>query len=75
MRECHRRDVACSLASRLWAERQAPIPCTAVRVWAGAAPDATDRLEWLRLCEAKVADCVQARAWALHYATRWVMEA
>jgi len=51
-----------------------PIPCTAVRVWDVAAPDATDRLEWLLLCDAKVADFAQARACALQYATRWVIE-
>jgi len=51
-----------------------PIPCTAVRVWEVAAPDATDRLEWILLCDAKVADFAQARACALQYATRWVIE-
>jgi hypothetical protein len=42
-----------------------PIPCTVVRVWEVAAPDATDRLEWILLCEANVADFAQARACAL----------
>jgi len=51
-----------------------PIPCTAVRVWEVAAPDATDRLEWILLCDAKVTDFAQARACALQYATRWVIE-
>jgi hypothetical protein len=51
-----------------------PIPCTAVRVWEVAAPDATDRLEWILLCDANVADFAQAREWALQYSTRWVIE-
>jgi hypothetical protein len=52
-----------------------PIPCTAVRVWEVAAPDPTDRLEWILLCDAKVTDFAQARACALQYSTRWVIEA
>jgi hypothetical protein len=51
-----------------------PIPCTAVRVWEVAAPDATDRLEWILLCDANVADFAQARECALQYSTRWVIE-
>ena len=74
VRECHRRDVKCSLASRIWAEQQCPIPCTAVRVWEVAAPDAADRLEWLLLCDAEVVDFAQARECALQYSTRWVIE-
>ena len=54
--------------------RQAPIKCTAVRVWEVAAPDAEDRLEWILLCDADVADFAQARACALQYATRWIIE-
>jgi hypothetical protein len=46
-----------------------------VRVWEVAAPDAEDKLEWILLCDAEVADFAQARACALQYATRWVSEA
>ena len=46
-----------------------------MRVWEVAAPAPPDRLAWLLLGEAKVTNCAQARAWALPYATRWVMEA
>ena len=45
-----------------------------MRVWEVAAPDPTDRLEWLLLCDAKVTDFAQARECALQYATRWVIE-
>jgi hypothetical protein len=45
-----------------------------VRVWEVAAPDAEDRLEWILLCDADVADFAQARACALQYATRWIIE-
>ena len=45
-----------------------------MRVWEVAAPDAEARLEWILLCEAKVADFAQARACALPYSTRWVIE-
>ena len=51
-----------------------PIPCPAVRVWEGAAPDAADRLAWILLCDADVTDCAQARECALQYSTRWVIE-
>ena len=54
---------------------QPPIPCTAVRVWEVASPDITDRLEWILLCDTKVVAFVQARACALQYSTRWVIEA
>jgi hypothetical protein len=54
--------------------RKSPITCTAVRVWEVTAPDAEDRLEWLLLCDADVADFAQARACVLQYATRWVIE-
>jgi hypothetical protein len=54
--------------------RQSPITCTAVRVWEVAAPDAEDRLEWILLCNADVADFAQAHACVLQYATRWVIE-
>ena len=53
---------------------KSPITCTAVRVWEVAAPDATDRLEWILLWDADVADFAQARTWVLQYATRWVIE-
>lgn len=53
---------------------QPPIPCTAVRVWEAAAPDAEDRLEWILWCDAEVADFTQARECALQYSTRWVIE-
>ena len=52
-----------------------PIQCTAVRVWEVAAPDAADRLEWILLCDTDVTDFAQARACALQYSTRWVIEA
>jgi hypothetical protein len=55
--------------------RKPPIKCTAVRVWEAAAPEAGDRLEWILLCDANVAHCAQARACALQYSTRWVIEA
>jgi hypothetical protein len=55
--------------------RNAPIPCTAVRVWEVAAPDAEDKLAWSLLCDAEVVDFAQARACALQYSTRWVIEA
>ena len=59
-----------------YGRRRTPLsPCTAVRVWAVAAPDAEDRLAWSLWCEADVADCAQARECGLHYATRWVSEA
>ena len=61
VRQCHCRDVECSLASRIWAEQHAPIPCTAVRVWEVAAPDIADKLEWILLCDAEVVDFAQAR--------------
>src|SRR5262249_59602349 len=32
------------------------------------------RLEWILLCDANVADFAQARACALQYSTRWVIE-
>lgn len=51
-----------------------PIPCTAVRVWEVAAPDDEDRLEWILLCDADVADFAQARKCVLQYSTRWVIE-
>src|SRR5215510_8946474 len=54
--------------------RKSPIKCTAVRVWEVAAPDAEDRLEWILLCDADVADFAQARACILQYATRWIIE-
>jgi Transposase Tn5 dimerisation domain len=54
--------------------RKSPIKCTAVRVWEVAAPDAEDRLEWILLCDADVADFAQARACVLQYATRWIIE-
>jgi Transposase Tn5 dimerisation domain len=54
--------------------RKSPITCTAVRVWEVTAPDAEDRLEWILLCDADVADFTQARACVLQYATRWVIE-
>jgi hypothetical protein len=53
---------------------KSPIQCTAVRVWEVAAPDATDRLEWILLCDANVADFAQARECALQYSTRWMIE-
>jgi hypothetical protein len=46
-----------------------------VRVWAVAAPDPTDRLEGLLVWDAQGTDCAQARACALQYSTRWVIEA
>jgi Transposase DNA-binding len=55
-------------------DRHHPIQCTAVRVWEVAAPNAQDRLEWILLCAADVADFAQARACVLQYATRWVIE-
>ena len=45
-----------------------------MRVWEVAAPDPTDRLEWLLLCDAQVTDFAQARECALQYSTRWVIE-
>jgi IS4 transposase len=54
--------------------RNAPIQCTAVRVWEVAAPDAEDKLEWILLCNAEVVDFAQARECALQYSTRWVIE-
>lgn len=54
---------------------KSPITCTAVRVWEVTAPDAEDRLAWILLCDADVADFAQARACVLQYATRWVIEA
>ena len=54
--------------------RQSPIKCTAVRVWEVTAPEAGDRLEWILLCDADVADFTQARECALQYATRWMIE-
>ena len=45
-----------------------------MRVWEVAAADPTDSLEWILLCDAKVADFAQARACALQYSTRWVIE-
>lgn len=53
---------------------QPPIQCTAVRVWEAAAPDVGDRLEWILLCDADVEHFAQARACALQYATRWMIE-
>ena len=46
-----------------------------MRVWEVAAPDATDRLEWILVCDATVAAFAQARACALPSSTRWVIEA
>ena len=54
--------------------RKPPITCTAVRVWEVAAPDAEERLEWILLCDTDVESFAQARACALQYATRWVIE-
>ena len=54
--------------------RKPPITCTAVRVWEVAAPEAEERLEWILLCDASVADFTQARECALQYSTRWVIE-
>jgi len=54
--------------------RNAPIQCTAVRVWEVAAPDAEDQLEWILLCDAAVVDFAQARECALQYSTRRVSE-
>jgi len=54
--------------------RQSPIKCTAVRVWEVTTPEAGDRLEWILLCDADVADFTQARECALQYATRWMIE-
>jgi len=45
-----------------------------VCVWEVAAPDDEDRLEWILLCDADVADFAQARECVLQYSTRWVIE-
>jgi hypothetical protein len=45
-----------------------------VRVWEVTAPEAGERLEWILLCDADVADFAQARECALQYATRWIIE-
>jgi len=55
--------------------RNPPLTCTVVRVWEAAAPDVGDRLEWILLCDADVAHFAQARACALPYSTRGVIEA
>lgn len=44
-----------------------------MRVWE-VQPDAPEGLEWLLLCDAKIASFEQARACALQYATRGLME-
>jgi len=54
--------------------RQAPIQCTAVRVWEATAPDTGERLEWILLCDTKVEHFAQAHACALQYSTRWLIE-
>jgi len=46
-----------------------------VRVWEVAAPDPTDRLEWLLLCDAKVTDFAQARECALQYSVVYLSPA
>jgi hypothetical protein len=45
-----------------------------VRVWE-VQPDAPEGLEWILLCDAKIASFEQARECALQYATRWLIEA
>ena len=55
-------------------DRDRPIQCTAVRVWEAAAPDPGERLEWILLCDANVADFAQAYTCALQYSTRWMIE-
>ena len=52
----------------------APMQCTAVRVWEGATPAAEAKLAWLLWCKAAVGDGAQARTCALQYATRGVSE-
>jgi transposase-like protein len=54
--------------------RKPPIQCPAVRVWEAAPPDTGDRLEWILLCDADVTHFAQARACALQYSTRWMIE-
>jgi len=53
--------------------RQPSIQCTAVRVWEPQ-PDAPEGLEWIWLCDAKIESFAQARACALQYATRGLIE-
>ena len=53
--------------------RQPSIQCTAVRVWEPQ-PDVHEGLEWILLCDAKIESFEQARACALQYATRWLIE-
>jgi hypothetical protein len=53
--------------------RQPSIQCTAVRVWE-VQPDAPEGLEWILLCDAKIASFEQARECALQYSTRWLIE-
>ena len=45
-----------------------------MRVWEAAPPDTGDRLEWILLCAADVTHFAQARACALQYSTRWMIE-
>jgi hypothetical protein len=44
-----------------------------VRVWE-VQPDAPEGLEWILLCDAKIASFEQARECALQYSTRWLIE-
>jgi hypothetical protein len=54
--------------------RKPPIQYTAVRVWEAVPPDTGERLEWILLCNADVTHFAQARACALQYSTRWMIE-
>ena len=74
VRECHRRDVECSLASRIWAEQKCPYPMHRRARLGGRCSRRWDKLEWILLCNAEVVDFAQARECALQYSTRWVIE-
>jgi transposase-like protein/transposase Tn5 family protein len=56
------------------AGRLPPIPSTAVRVWEAQAPPGVKPLEWILLCDEPVSTFQPARAVALQYSARWILE-
>ena len=54
VRECHRRTLSAPWRPGYGQIRNAPIQCTAVRVWKVVCSDAEDKLKWILLCNAEV---------------------
>ena len=54
--------------------QQPAIACTLVRVWEAEPEPGVEAIEWRLLCDGPVTDLEAARARALQYATRWLIE-